>query len=364
MVAAMTEGRAASRDMSRREMLKLGARAGALAVTAPLIGSVAAYARALPPPSLDSRNTARRPAAKTTLKPPLIGFLDEAAVPEYDWMLGYVVDLDWSELQATAHGPIIQNTRMLSAISSVRAFNAAHPSQPPRGLKLRTGAAAGAPPDVQSIGGGPYKVTDPVPPVASGQVGAFWVASYQSAYTDFQTKLAAWLDPIPEVREVTMGLPALIFEEPFLRYSTTVLAKGKWNLTVDQKSFTAMLQAHTAWKTTRQDLAYNPYNAPGGDPNWTQTFLSTAREMFGAQLVNGNNSIAASTVNSAMYQAIASAGPPIYFQVAGASKRGSPAKAFDFAVSHGANSVEIFKYSSISQSLLQEYQSKLLANPT
>lgn len=356
-VAAMTEGRAASRDMTRREILTLGARAGAIAVTAPLLVSVAAYARPL-------STAANTPAAKTTLKPPLIGFLDEAAVPQYDWMLGYVVDLDWVDLQATAHGPIIQNSRLLNAIQSVRAFNAAHSSQPPRGLKLRTGAAAGAPADVKSIGGGPYKVTDPVPPVVSAEVGEFWVAAYQSAYTDFQTKLAAWLDPIPEVREVTMGLPALIYEEPFLRYSTNVLAKGHWNVTVDQKSFTAMLQAHTAWKTTRQDLAYNPYSAPGGDPNWTQTFLSTARAMFGAQLVNGNNSIEASSVNSAMYQAIESAGPPIYFQLAGAKKRGDPAKAFDFAVSHGANSVEIFKYSTISQSLLKQYQKKLLANPT
>ena len=353
----MTDGRVAGRDMSRREVLKLGARAGALAVAAPLLGSVAAYAK---PFSLAPDAS----GAKTTLKPPLIGFLDEAAVPEYDWMLGYVVNLDWSALQATAHGPIIENTNLTRAITSVRAFNAAHPSQPPRGLKLRTGAAAGAPADVQSIGGGPYKVTDPVPPVVSGEVGAFWIASYQAAYTDFQTKLAAWLDPIPEVREVTMALPALIYEEPFLRYSTNVLAKGHWNLSVDQKSFTAMLEAHKVWKTTRQDLAYNPYSAPGGDPNWTQTFLSTARAMFGAQLVNGNNSIEASSVNSAMYQAIAAAGPPIYFQVAGKSKRGSPAKVFDFAVSHGANSVEIFKYSSIAQSLLQEYQSKLLANPT
>jgi hypothetical protein len=351
------------RRLSRRELLELGARAGALAATAPLIGSLAAWApRTLPDAVLGKVGLAKTGNA-TTLKPALSGFLDEVGIPTYDWMLGYVRNLDWVDLQATSHGPIVATNRLASDIVAVRAFNTAHPDQAPRGLKLRTGAAGGAPADVKAIGGGPFKVRDPQPPSASGEVGAFWLPEYQAAYADFQSKLAAWLDPIPEVREVTMGLPALLFEEPFIRYSTNTLARGGWTLELDQKSFTAMLTAHQVWTATRQDLAYTLYSAPGGSSEWTLTFLKTARALFGAQLVDGNNTIQASSTNSPMYEAIAQAGPPIYFQTAGAAKIGGASATYEFAVSHGANSVEIYNYASLPESLLLEYQSKLIANP-
>jgi hypothetical protein len=351
------------RQMSRRDLLALAARAGAVTAAAPVVAGLTACARTLPLASMTLAPEPVGPSAAVKLKPPLQGFLDEAQPPLYDWMLGYVRNLDWSELQATAQGPIIMNSRLLSDIQAVRAFNTAHPTQAPRGLKLRTGAAGGAPADVKAIGGGPFRVTDPGPPPISAGVGAFWLPEYQAAYADFQTKLAAWLDPIPEVREVTMALPALIYEEPFTRYSTSSLERGHWTVALDEKSFTAMLTAHRVWKTTRQDLAYTIYNAPGGSKDFQLTFLTAARADFGAQLVNGNNAINANSTNSPLYEAITRAGPPIYFQTAGARRLGSPSAAYAFGIAHGANSIEIQKYSGIAESLLLASQRKLLANP-
>jgi len=346
--------------MSRRELLALAARAGVTAAAAPVIAGLSSCARSLP---LTTSTGPVGSPATATLKPPLQGFLDEATTPLYDWMLGYVRNLDWSELQASAGGPIIMNSRLVSDIEEVRAFNAAHPSQAPRGIKLRTGAAGGAPNDVKAIGGGPFKVTDPGPPRISAGVGAFWLVEYQTAYADFQDKLAAWLDPIPEVREVTMALPALIYEEPFTRYSTNALAPGKWTVSLDEQSFTAMLTAHQVWKSTRQDLAYTVYNAPGGSNDFQLTFLTTARKAFGPQLVNGNNALNANSKDSPLYRAITSAGPPIYFQEAGSLRLGSPPAAYAIGVACGANAIEIQKYAGIAQSVLLEYQRELLANP-
>jgi len=353
-----------ARQVSRRDVLALAARVGGVAAVASITAGLTGCSRALPALTASSGLGQIAPPAAALLKPPLRGFLDEARAPLYDWMLGYVCNLSWSELQATAHGPILMNSKLLGDIQAVRSFNAAHRNQPPRGLKLRTGAAGGAPADVLAIGGGPFRVTDSGPPAVSAGVGAFWLPEYQAAYADFQTKLAAWLDPIPEVREVTMALPALIYEEPFTRYSTSSLEQGHWTVALDEKSFTAMLTAHEVWKTTRQDLAYTIYNAPGGSKDFQLTFLSAARAVFGAQLVNGNNAINANSTNSPLYEAIAHAGPPIYFQTAGARRLGSPSLAYAFGIGHGANSIEIQNYGGIAESVLLASQRGLLANPT
>jgi hypothetical protein len=355
--------RSGHRELSRRQMLRLAGRVGVSSAAIPLVAWLAACGQASP-----ARTPS--PSPQGSLKPELRGLIDRGGVPEYDWMLGYVRDTDWSDLQASAGGPLITSNPLFSDIVACRAFNAAHPDQPPRGLKLRTGRAAGAPPDVKRIGGGPYAVVDPANAGtaatggATGYVGAFWLPEYQEAYADFQNKLAAEFDAVPELREVTMALPALIYEEPFRRYSTNVLAQGGWTLALDQQSFTAMLTSHQVWKTTRQDLAYNPYSAPGGNPYWCVTFLKSARQMYGRQLVNGNNSIRATTQDSPMYEAITDAGAPIYFQTAALSRLGSVAATLAFAVEHKANSVELPEYSSMPESLLMQYHNSLMAEPT
>lgn len=299
------------------------------------------------------------------MKPQLRGFLDRGGVPRYSWMLGYVLEIDWKTLQPTPNSPLDTSSgsgydQVMSAISAIRTFNAANPNQPARGLKLRTGAAGGAPADLVGMSPGPFTVTDPADG-NSTHIGPFWTSAYGDAYADFQRRLWQAFESSPEFRENVIGMCGFVYEEPFRRYSTDILTG--WSVSADQTAFYTMIDAHQVWKTTRQDLAYNPYSAPGADQWWCDTFLSAARVVFGKQLVNGNNSIRATTGQDEMYNAIKSAGPPIYFQTATIARLGDPATTFEFAVNNGANSVELPTYTSIPESVLQTYQAKLYGNP-
>jgi hypothetical protein len=212
-------------------------------------------------------------------------------------------------------------------------------------------------------------VTDP----ADGhhtEVGHFWTSAYFQAYADLQRRLAVAYDSVSEVRENGLAMVSLVYDEPFRRYSFAELQAQGWSPAADQTAFSAMLQAHRVWRSTRQFMSFNPYAQSSGanNLNYTDTVMTAFRSMYGAQAVLMNNSIRAADLGptyDAMLAQMQSLGPPIGFQTAGTKRLGDAATTFAKCVRYGACSVELPQpYTSIPVSVLQPAQAQLLANPS
>ena len=311
--------------------------------------------------------------AATGLKAPLAGFLDRSGVPAYAWIHGYVVPVNWSQLQPNGDGSRLiarangnGSNPIDDAVAQVRAWNASHPASEQRGLKIRIDSGGGAPEWAKRIGGAPVPVVNSQGPTCT--VGRYWTQAFQDAYADLQQQLATLYDSVGEVREVTVAGNSLCYEEPFLHYTWNALAAAGDTVPLDKASYVAMMRAHLVWHHTLQDLSFNPYNVPGGGgEQFTADSMRTFRTLFGAQGLIENNSLRASGLSSSysqMYATMASLGGPMCFQTATLARMGSPSVTFSDAVRYGAYSVELPSgyASQISQSLLQSYQARLLAN--
>jgi hypothetical protein len=293
------------------------------------------------------------------------------ATPSVSWQLFGVLDIDWSALQPSAGAAL--SASGVGQVNAAQAFWQTFNKNNPQyaqygggGFKIRTGRAGGAPADVKAMSGGPWSVTDPADN-DSVTVGPFWQTtgsgSYGAAYQDFHTKLAALVEPMPECREIVMGMPGLVYEEPMRRYSLSTLVAAGWDVTNDEDCFAFMLGVHNAaYATTLQDMAFNPYTwtgSPADDPGFTVAFMHTMRNALGDKGVLGNNSVRDTTTDSSMYAEIETLGEPIYFQTATAARGGDTAAAYAFCIARGANSVEI---AAGAVNATQAVQTALLAN--
>ncbi len=325
------------------------------------------------PPALAPFPTATptpAPVGPRTFKPPLRGFLARHSVPSYDWMLGWVVTIRWTDVQANPGGALLANNPIDRAIAACNAFNASHPQADPsleRGLRLRIEPLTRPGSWPSFLGGAPITVTDPANR-HSTQVGHFWTPAFVAAYMDLQSKLAAAYDSVRVLRENGLAMVELVYDEPFRRYSFPELEATGWSLSLDQAAFGAMLQAHKVWRATPQFLSFNPYAVPGGgtDESYTESVMVHFRQLFGEQAVLMNSSIRASDLSpeyDSMYAKIRSLGAPISFQTATLSRMGDPGSTFVKCVNYGASSVELpDPYSGISLTLLQTAQAQLLGN--
>jgi len=138
------------------------------------------------------------------VKTPIAGLLDRKGPPTsayYSVIDGYVVNVNWSSLQAFPGAAISSGNQIDRAIAQVRQANAAgaHMS-----LKLRIFTGIAAPIWVKNIGGPPVSVRDPQANI-SGTIGRFWLPAFGRAYQDLEIKLAAKYDTVPEIREVSIS---------------------------------------------------------------------------------------------------------------------------------------------------------------
>ncbi len=301
------------------------------------------------------------------MKAPLAGVLDRGSVPQFSWMVGYVVNVRWAQLQTGVGSPLIRPNPIDTAVKACLAFNAANPKQPPRGLRVRLQLTK--PGDWPTTLGGPITVTDPADG-ASTAVGAFWTPPFISAYTDLQNKLAAAYDGVAEVREIGLAMMSFVYDEPFRRYSFPALEAKGWTEAIDRTTYPKMIAAHAAWKQTRQFLSFNPYARASGpdDEAFTESVMALFRKQYGSQAVLMNNSIRSTpqgALYDALYAAMKTAGPPLSFQTAGSSKIGDPVATLAWAAQQGAASVELpGGYGQWPSSELSTMQAALLKNWT
>jgi hypothetical protein len=292
--------------------------------------------------------------APSDLKPVLRGLLDRSGLPPSSYvgsLAGYVVNVDWSQLQPTSGATIAPNNPIDQAIAQVRALNAAGHTH--LGLKIRLYSGIWAPGWVKSLGGSPISITNPQSG-QTGTIGRFWTDLFGDAYDRLETLLAAEYDQVPEVREITISRCTTFYDEPFIRdisdpSTVSALIAAGYTLAADQTCQEQEIAAATVWQHTHSDLAFNPYQVinPDGttstDEPFTNQMMLYCRQVLGPACVLENNSLRIPPLPSyqAMYAEMQSLGQPIAFQTAAEQRIGNLQSTLEYAVTLGANSVEL-----------------------
>jgi hypothetical protein len=288
------------------------------------------------------------------LKPILHGLLDRNGEPPLAYiqsLAGFVVNVHWSDLQPEQGGPLAADNAIDQAITTVRSLNATDHLD--LGLKLRVLAGVWAPNWAKDIGGPPIPLINPQNS-AAGTIGRFWTAAFGQAYDQFESLLAAKYDNVPEVREVTITRCTTFYDEPFIRDSgyqpndTALLAAG-FTFAADETCQREEIDEAAVWQHTHSDLAFNPYevvNAAGlvsTDEPFTASMMEYCRQVLGDACVLENNSLRNPPLQGylTMYASMQALGQPLAFQTATASRVGSLANTLDYALSLGADSVEL-----------------------
>jgi len=258
---------------------------------------------------------------------------------------GYIIEARWDVLQPTQDGPL--DTSVIDqAVAAVRAWNAANPGNP-RGLRLRVESGVYAPSWVKAMSGGPVRVSSPAGD--TGTVPRWWTEPVEDAYGAFVSRLAAYTDPIPEIREVTVGATMEFFGEIFIRFpqqNAAALTAAGFTQAADIAALESSFRAYLAFKhtTTQIDLnAYQQVNG-GGSLTVTQQLMEYALGLGLAHVQFANASLNMSG-NDALYALMQQYGPrgdgaaTITFQTL--PEVGDVTAVLARALSFGATSVEL-----------------------
>lgn len=294
-------------------------------------------------------------SATATTKTQIAGVIDRQGAPSsaYQQVVnGWVVQVNWADLQPVAGGPIVANNAIDAAIANARNLNASHAGLNTR-LKLRVYAGTGAPAWAKALGGSSLQLCERRGSNC-GSVGRFWTPEFGAAYADLQTKLAALYDGIDVVREVAIDRCSTLSAEPFLRqinYSPNLAQYRAAGFTVaaDQQCEREEIDAHRVWTQTRSSLALDPYTAvypttTSVDEAFTESMMDYCRASLASLCVLGNNGLRDSDQGpdfDAMYNAIKARGAPIYFQTATYSRLHSLPATLQLAIGYGAAMVEL-----------------------
>ncbi|MBV9665540.1 MAG: hypothetical protein JOZ37_16345 [Actinobacteria bacterium] len=309
------------------------------------------------------------------VKPELTGLLDRQGAPQPAYagtaVRGFVVKVNWSDLQPTENGPITSNNPIDQAVAAARSVAASHPGF---GIKLRVYAGIYAPTWAKTLGGAPVTVTNPQTG-KSATIGRFWTDAYGDAYDDLQHKLAEKYDTVPEVREVVVSRCTTFFAEPFIRNKGSAetvsnLFDAGYTTAADHTCHEKQLESHQVWQHTRSDLELNPYQdieqtgKASVDESFTESMMQYCRAVLSIRCVLENNSASDPPKYPRMYAVMKQLGNPTSFQTATSAKVGDLFNVLEWAVQQGANAVELPQgYESQPPDRYADFSTRLAANP-
>ncbi len=290
------------------------------------------------------------------LKPIIQGLIDRVGPPPLSYLKSvsnFVINAPWSELQATPEGPLTKDNVIDQAIAAARSLEKTLGTGKV-GIKIRLLAGIDAPDWAKQLGGAPVAVLDPQSG-SGGTIGRFWTSAFGHAYDDLWAKLAAAYDSVLEVREITVARCMTVFDEPFIRNvsdPTTVrnLVAAGFSAAADLQCEEQEIDDGTMWHQTRVGVAFNPYQTIGADGMTstaeavTEQMMGYCRSRLGLQCVLENNSIRYPPLTGAyaeMYTAMQQLGPPISFQTEPLDRVGNLEATLTWAVSVGADAVEL-----------------------
>jgi hypothetical protein len=318
-----------------------------LAVGAAFVTQVAGSALAgctLAPKTISYQLTAAQ-----TVKPVNSGLLERGPAPPPSNLAGvvsgYIIEGHWNTLQPTAGGPLA-TTVIDRAVAAVRVWNAANPANP-RALRLRIESGIYAPDWVKAMSGGPVTVRSSSG--STGTVARWWTAPVEAAYTAFVAKLAAYVDPIPEIREVTVGATMEFFGEIFIRFASqnaAALTAAGYTQAADIAAMESSFRAHVAFQHTTTQIDVNGYQqlTGGGSLTITQQLMTYALSIGLAHVQFANASLT-SAGNTPLYALMQSYGPKgsnqasITFQTMPTIP--SVTQVINRALTYGATSIEL-----------------------
>jgi hypothetical protein len=221
-------------------------------------------------------------------------------------------------------------------------------------LRIRIMAGIDSPGWVEAMSGGSVAVHNDQSG-AGGNVPRFWTAPVEQAYANLQALLAVKYDSVPEIEDVTTSGCMTVYAEPLLREVTDAATVSKllaagYTEAADETCQEDAIAAQRVWVHTHSSIALNPYQtisaggSTGIDESFTQTLMSYCRSTLGNRCTLGNNSIRTGSLGTQydeMYSAMKASGPTMYFQTAQASKVGNLQTTILWAISEGANDVEL-----------------------
>ncbi len=317
----------------------------------------------------------------TGVKPIIRGLIDRQGEPPksvLDVVHAYVVKVNWADLQPQENGPIATDNAIDKAIARVRQSDY---RQIGMLLKLRVFAGVNAPDWVKRLGGAPIQYTNNQAggSISGGTIGRFWNTESQQAYAQFQQKLAAKYDRVPEIREITMSGCTTLFDEPFVRQpgeagNAEKLTAAGYTAAEDKACILSAMKAHEVWRHTTTDVDFSPFpDVEGGtdqrDVDYTIEMMNTCRQLLGIRCGLQNNALSTDKLANKdftqMYEAMAKLGSPLIFQTAARKRIGDPEQTLTAAVNYGANSVELPQgYPRWPMDQLQTAAAGLAKNPT
>ncbi len=287
------------------------------------------------------------------LKPELAGLLDRNGAPSVSLapdLGGWVVNVTWAALQPTSGSSIASDNPIDQAIALIQTT----PAYANMHLRIRIMAGIDSPGWVESMSGGSVYVNNDQSGTG-GNVPRFWTAPVEQAYANLQALLAARYDTSPEIEDVTTSACMTVFAEPLIREvsdptSVANLLAAGYTEAADETCQEDAVAAQGVWVHTHSSIALNPYQtisangSTGVDESFTQTLMTYCRSTLGDRCTLGNNSIRTASLGTQydqMYSAMQASGPGIYFQTAQASLVGDLQSTILWAISEGANDVEL-----------------------
>lgn len=366
---------------------RLGVLAAATALTALVVaGCTSSPSQPTPTPSASSA-TGGATAAPGTAKPWIVGLMDRKGPPSTDLLSydgkplvkGFVIQVPWKDVQPNGPGDFV-TTKIDQQVAFAKEHNLP--------VRMRVYAGYNSPGWVLKQGGSlPWQGSEGNGGPKSYTVPVFWGAAFQQLFATFDAKLAARYDPVPEVREVVVGLCTTNFAEPFIRQfnvtSNTTQAKGKgYTDASNEQCLRKTIDIVKAdWKTTNMAMAFNPYQSISSTGANDKTAASASSsvvvpkeiatyciQQLGQRCVLGNNSMkggARGASYNALYAMMTSLKAPIYIQTATNVKINDWKQALSSAVKVGALSIELpVGYTKWDLATLQTYNAQLQANQT
>jgi hypothetical protein len=292
----------------------------------------------------------------TSLKPAITGLIDRNGLPAAAYapdLGGFVINMNWANLQPNGSGTPIVTTGIDNALNAMAALNASTGAH--LYAKLRVFIGVNSPAWAKSIGGASFSVDDTASGV-TGSVGRFWTAAFGDSYNNMMQQLAAKYDTDPRIRNVTMSRCTTVYSEPMIRQISSAasvsgfIAAG-FTAAQDVSCYEAMVQeVKRDWHYTHASFSFNPYQQINTNGTTTTTLTVTnqlityCRQVLGTQCTLENNSLRATSQGKqydSMYATIKTAGAPITYQTATLARVGNMTTTLQNAINYGAIAVEL-----------------------
>jgi hypothetical protein len=309
------------------------------------------------------------PSGAASLKPPVRGLVDRAHYSSSSFVSGFVVNARWADIQPAKGGAIVHPNAIDTAINQAQTTG--------KTFKIRVTAGVDSPGWLKTATGGAVTLYAPGSGTLAGTAPRWWTPAMNTAYDDLQAKLAATYDSSPYVQEVTVDECMGVFAEPYLKDASDSrnvanLRSAGYTDTADRSCLSHEIVAHQVWQFTRSNLSFNAYQDITStrvkpDMTFTLAQMSYCRQVLGPRCVLSNHSLSSSRISdpqfSQIYDKMKASGPPTDFQTATAAKIGDWTTVLSYALSVGANNVELpAGYTNWSSSTLTTYDQKIAAN--